>query len=74
VPLLIQVGANDTTVSAAACRALVASARDAGVNIDLVVYPNVGHRFDAGVAETPAATVQASVQRITAFIEAHLPR
>jgi dienelactone hydrolase len=74
VPLLIQVGADDTTVSPAACKALVASARDAGVNIDLVVYPNVGHRFDAGVVETPAATVQASVQRITTFIEAHLPR
>ncbi|MGC2129189.1 MAG: prolyl oligopeptidase family serine peptidase [Candidatus Aquilonibacter sp.] len=74
VPLLIQVGANDTTVSPAACKALVASAHDAGENIELVVYPNVGHRFDAGVVETPAATVQASVQRIVAFIEAHLPR
>lgn len=73
VPLLIQVGADDTTVSPAACKALVASARDAGETIDLVVYPNVGHRFDAGVVETPAATVQASVQRITAFIKAHLP-
>ena len=73
VPLLIQVGANDTTVSPAACKALVASAHDAGVPIELVVYPNVGHRFDAGVIETPPATVQASVQRITAFIEAHLP-
>jgi dienelactone hydrolase len=72
VPLLIQVGANDTTVSAAACEALVAGARDAGLNIDLVVYPNVGHRFDAGVVETPAATVQASVQRIIAFIKAHI--
>jgi dienelactone hydrolase len=73
VPLLIQVGANDTTVSPAACEALVASARDAGENIELVVYPNVGHRFDAGVVETPAATVLASVKRITQFIEAHLP-
>lgn len=73
VPLLIQVGANDTTVSPAACKALVASARDAGVPIELAVYPNVGHRFDAGVVETPAATVLASVQRIIAFIEAHLP-
>jgi dienelactone hydrolase len=72
VPLLIQVGANDTTVSAAACEALVAGARDAGLNIDLVVYPNVGHRFDAGVVEKPAATVQASVQRIIAFIKAHI--
>jgi dienelactone hydrolase len=74
VPLLIQVGANDTTVSAAACRSLVASARDAGAPVELVVYPKVGHRFDAGVVETPAATVQASVARITAFIESHLPR
>ncbi len=74
VPLLIQVGANDTTVSSAACKALVASARDAGVNIDFVVYPGVGHRFDAGVVETPEATVQASIRRITSFIEAHLPR
>jgi dienelactone hydrolase len=74
VPLLIQVGADDTTVSPAACKALVASAHDAGVPIELAVYPNVGHRFDAGVVETPAATVQASIQRITAFIEAHLPR
>ncbi|HTV92020.1 MAG TPA: prolyl oligopeptidase family serine peptidase [Verrucomicrobiae bacterium] len=73
VPLLIQVGANDTTVSAAACRALVASARDAGEHIDLVVYPNVGHRFDAGVVETPGSTVRASEQRIASFIEAHLP-
>jgi dienelactone hydrolase len=73
VPLLIQVGANDTTVSAAACRSLVASARDAGAPVELVVYPDVGHRFDAGVVETPAATVQASVARITAFIESHLP-
>jgi dienelactone hydrolase len=73
VPLLIQVGANDTTVSSAACKALVASAHDAGVPVELVVYPNVGHRFDAGVVETPAATVQASVKRITEFIEAHLP-
>ncbi len=74
VPLLIQVGANDTTVSPPACKALVASARDAGVDIDLVVYPGVGHRFDAGVVETPPATVQASVDRITSFIEAHLRR
>lgn len=73
VPLLIQVGANDTTVSAAACKALVASARDAGEHIDLVVYPNVGHRFDAGVVETPGAIVRASEQRIASFIEAHVP-
>ena len=73
VPLLLQVGANDTTVSPAACKALAASAHDAGVPIELVVYPNVGHRFDAGVVETPTATVQASVKRITEFIEAHLP-
>jgi dienelactone hydrolase len=73
VPLLIQVGAKDTTVSAAACKALGASARAAGIPIELQVYPNVGHRFDAGVVETPAATVRASFQRITSFIEAHLP-
>lgn len=74
VPLLIQVGANDTTVSAAACRSLVATSRDAGAPVELVVYPKVGHRFDAGVVETPAATVRASVARITAFIESHLLR
>jgi dienelactone hydrolase len=73
VPLLIQVGANDTTALTAACEALVASAHDAGVPIELAVYPNVGHRFDAGATGTPAAEIQASIQRITAFIEAHLP-
>jgi dienelactone hydrolase len=73
VPLLVQVGAKDTTVSPTACEALAAGARAAGVPAELQVYPNVGHRFDAGVVETPAATVRASFQRITSFIESHLP-
>ena len=73
VPLLIQVGAKDTTVSAPACEALAAATRAAGIPIELQVYPNVGHRFDAGVLETPPATVRASFERITSFIEAHLP-
>jgi dienelactone hydrolase len=73
VPLLVQVGAKDTTVSPTACEALAASSRAAGIPIELQVYPNVGHRFDAGVVETPGATVRASFQRITSFIEAHLP-
>jgi dienelactone hydrolase len=72
VPLLIQVGANDQTVSANACKALVASASDAGISIDLRIYPNVAHRFDAGVLETPPATVDASVERITSFIQGHI--
>jgi hypothetical protein len=42
--------------------------------IELVVYPGVGHRFDAGVVETPAATVRASIQRITNFMTARLQR
>ena len=71
VPLLVQVGAMDRTVSAPACESLVASANAAGIPIELHVYPGVGHRFDAGVIETPPATVRASVQRITAFIETH---
>ena len=71
VPLLIQVGANDATVSAKACEALVGSASEAGLSIDLHVYPNAAHRFDAGVLETPAATVDASVARIASFIQAH---
>jgi dienelactone hydrolase len=74
VPMLLQVGANDTTVSAPACEALVASARLAGTSIELVVYPGVGHRFDAGVVETPPATVRASVQRITSFMTTRLQR
>ena len=74
VPLLIQVGANDTTVSAPACRALAASVSAAARHIDLEVYPAVGHRFDAGVVETPPSVVEASVRRITGFIEAHLLR
>jgi dienelactone hydrolase len=73
VPLLIQVGAKDTTVSATACEGLAASARAADIPIELQVYPNAGHRFDAGVVETPAAIVRASFQRITSFIEGHLP-
>jgi dienelactone hydrolase len=73
VPLLIQVGANDTTALTAACESLVQSAHDAGVPIELAVYPGVGHRFDAGAPGTPASTIQASIQRITQFIEAHLP-
>ena len=73
VPLLIQVGANDTTALTAACESLVQSAQDAGVPIELVVYPGVGHRFDAGAPGTPASTIQASITRITQFIEAHLP-
>ena len=73
VPLLIQVGAKDTTVSAPACEALAAATRAAGIPIELQVYPNVGHRCDAGVLETPPATVRASFERITSFIEAHLP-
>jgi len=72
IPLLVQVGAKDRTVTAAACEALAASARAAGIPIELQVYPNVGHRFDAGVVETPITTVRASVDRITSFIEAHL--
>jgi dipeptidyl aminopeptidase/acylaminoacyl peptidase len=72
--MLLQVGANDTTVSAPACEALVASARLAGTSIELVVYPGVGHRFDAGVVETPPATVRASVQRITSFMTTRLQR
>jgi dienelactone hydrolase len=71
VPLLIQVGADDQTVSANACEALVESARDAGISIDLQVYPNATHRFDAGVLETAPATIDASVSRITSFIQAH---
>jgi dienelactone hydrolase len=74
VPMLLQVGANDTTVSAPACEALVQSAREAGTSIELVVYPDVGHRFDAGVVETPPATVRASVRRITSFITTQLRR
>jgi dienelactone hydrolase len=74
VPLLIQVGANDTTVSARACEALAASVSAAGRRIELEVYPGVGHRFDAGVVETPPSTVRASVRRITQFIEAHSGR
>jgi dienelactone hydrolase len=69
--LLVQVGAKDTTVSAPACEALATSAHDAGVPFELEVYPDAFHRFDAGVLETPPATVRASVQRITTFIEAH---
>jgi dienelactone hydrolase len=72
VPVLLQVGANDTTVSAPACEALAQSALDVGTSMQLVVYPNVGHRFDAGVVETPPATVRASVRRITSFITTHL--
>jgi dienelactone hydrolase len=71
VPLLVQVGGQDKTVSAPACKALAASAHDAGVPIEFEVYPDAMHRFDAGVVETPPATVRASVQRITMFIEAH---
>jgi dienelactone hydrolase len=71
VPLLVQVGGQDKTVSAPACKALAASAHDAGVPIELEVYPDAIHRFDAGVVETPPATVGASFQRITTFIEAH---
>jgi dienelactone hydrolase len=73
VPVLLQVGANDTTVSAPACEALAQTARLAGSSVELVVYPNVGHRFDAGVRETPPATVRASVQRITSFLTTQLP-
>ena len=73
VPVLLQVGANDTTVSAPACEALAQSARQAGSSVELVVYPNVGHRFDAGVVETPPATVRASIQRITSFLTTRLP-
>jgi dienelactone hydrolase len=69
--LLLQVGAQDKTVSAPACKALAASAHDAGVPVELEVYPEATHRFDAGVVETPPATVRASVQRITTFIQAH---
>jgi dienelactone hydrolase len=72
VPVLLQVGANDTTVSAPACEALAQSARQAGSSVDLVVYPQVGHRFDAGVLETPPATVRASIQRITSFLATQL--
>ncbi|HMD02472.1 MAG TPA: dienelactone hydrolase family protein [Candidatus Baltobacteraceae bacterium] len=72
VPLLVQVGANDKTVSAPACEALTNGARDAGSPVELTVYPGVGHRFDAGVVETPPATVRASVERIAAFLKAHL--
>jgi dienelactone hydrolase len=72
VPMLLQVGANDTTVSAPACEALAQGARADGTPIELVVYPNVGHRFDAGVVETPPATVRASVRRITSFITTQL--
>jgi dienelactone hydrolase len=74
VPMLLQVGANDTTVSAPACEALAQSARLAGTSIELVVYPGVGHRFDAGVVETPAATVRASIQHITNFMTTRLQR
>jgi dienelactone hydrolase len=69
--LLVQVGGQDKPVSAPACEALAASAHDAGVPIELEVYPDAIHRFDAGVVETPPATVGASFQRITTFIEAH---
>lgn len=72
VPVLLQVGANDTTVSAPACQALAQSAQLAGSSIELVVYPNVGHRFDAGVLETPPATVRASIARITSFLTTRL--
>jgi dienelactone hydrolase len=71
VPLLVQVGAQDKTVSAPACKALAASAHAAGVPVELEVYPSASHRFDAGVVETPAATVRASVRRVTTFVEAH---
>jgi dienelactone hydrolase len=74
VPLLIQVGANDTTVSARACEAFAASVLAAGRRIELEVYPGVGHRFDAGVVETPPSIVEASVRRITRFIEVHSAR
>jgi len=72
VPVLLQVGADDTTVSAAACGALARSAHQVGTPLTLVVYPDVGHRFDAGVVETPPATVRASIQRITSFLETQL--
>jgi dienelactone hydrolase len=72
VPVLLQVGANDTTVPPRVCDALAQSARQAGSSVDLVVYPNAGHRFDAGVVETPPATVRASVDRITSFLTTRL--
>ena len=71
VPLLLQVGQLDTTVSAPACEALAASATAAGVPLELHVYPGAAHRFDAGAAGVPASTVSASVARISSFIRAH---
>jgi dienelactone hydrolase len=71
VPLLLQVGTDDMTVSAAACASLVQSSQAAGVPIELQVYPGEVHRFDAGVQQTPAAIIRASVERITSFIETH---
>lgn len=71
VPLLLQVGTADRTVSHTACVALAQSSQAAGIPIELQVYPGAVHRFDAGVRTTPEATIRGSVARIAAFIEAH---
>lgn len=72
-PLLILIGANDTSVSATYCATMARTSRS-NVEIELKIYPDAVHGFDgpwsgwtAGTAGAPDAR-----RRIKAFFDRHL--
>jgi dienelactone hydrolase len=46
LPLLILIGESDTWTPAEPCKQLVASAKAAGSQVDIIIYPNAVHVFD----------------------------
>ncbi len=49
-PILVLIGAADTYVGTEACQELTGRMREAGAKLDLKLYPDAGHGFDAGPA------------------------
>jgi len=72
VPLLILVGTRDTHVHAAACVALVSSARNAGAPVTLRTYPGAEHAFDTLYGDGTPAQQANVVNTIAGFIAEYL--
>ncbi len=73
-PLLIFIGEKDTRTSAFACKNLKVTKEDE-IEYQLIVYPNVGHLYDAQVSSNyDAAASQDTVARLKLFFTKYLQR
>lgn len=72
VPMLITIGTLDSHVPIAACVALVANARNAGVDVTLRTYGGAEHAFDALYGDGTPAQKAGIVNTIAAFIAEYL--